>query len=191
MDGILVVKRRSQGNVTLAVIVWVLCAFLVLAYLYFTYPHWCESLYICSQGGRLKSGTVKLNMFAIQNGIEQYASDHKGKYPASLLASDFVWVNYVPGKSRNPYDHTQAREQLVEENIQVDSRGRVSAHDKAIRDKRMFRAPGMVRYYVEKPSFASYAITGAGQDRRPLLERTGDPKGPNYVLHESGMGAGT
>src|SRR5690349_10970391 len=52
---------------------------------------------------KAKAADVKVNMHAVQLGIEHYAGDHYGNYPDGIQDSGFDWSTYVPQNPKNPF----------------------------------------------------------------------------------------
>lgn len=128
--------------------------------------------------------SLKSNMVAIQLGIEQFAGDNHGKYPKSLSDPDFKWSLYVPSSPRNPFSsggETPASALMIDENIDTAGRAK-TAVEVAEKDNRPFRGPGMIRYYMDRSTRATYALTASDKQGMPI-KATGDPQGPIFTLH--------
>ena len=115
---------------------------------------------VCLTGGCQpdRISWTKGNMHSIHIGLEQYARSHKGKYPASLRPPDFEWKIHINRRLINPYDKSIGDVSLVEGNLTIDQAKGKSVATIAQFDKRIFKAPGMVRYYVSRHS-ATYSLS--------------------------------
>ena len=144
----------------------------------------------CCSTDKAKVSSVKANMHALQVGIEQYAEDHQGKYPDSVIDRGFNWSIYVPNSPKNPYNQSIQGAATMEPDVKITSPDKDSVYRIAHSYSNIGRA-GYMRYFVDARNHSTYAIIGYSGDAVREFFDMGKPKRFKGKIIKETMGEGT